>query len=96
VERFKGADQVFDRAGEAVEAPDDHGLERAGPGGLHQPVERRPPLRGARDAAVDELLDHLPAPLGGVGAEGGQLDLGVLALGGHTGIEGDPHGLRLL
>ena len=41
---------------------------------------------------VDEFLDHLPAPLDGVRAERDQLDLGVLALGGHTGVEGALHG----
>ncbi len=78
--------------GEAIEAPDEDGLKVAGPGGLHQPVKRRPALCGARDAAVDKLLDHLPCALGRVGAEGDELDLGVLALGGHPGVEGDLHG----
>src|SRR5712692_2939310 len=94
-ERLQGRDQVLDRPREAIEAPDEDDLELAGPGRLHQPVECPPALLGARDAAVDELLDHLPVPLGRVRAEGDELDLGVLALGGHTGVEGDLHGRRL-
>src|SRR5262249_41244552 len=90
-ERLEGRDEVLNRPGEAVEAPDQHDLEPAGPGGLHQPVERGPALRGARYAAIDELLGHLPAPLGCVSAEGDELDLGVLTLGGHRGVEGDRH-----
>jgi hypothetical protein len=72
---------VLDRSGEAIEAPDEDNLEPASPGGLHEPVERGAPLAGARDAAVDELLDHLPAPLGGVGTQGSQLDLWILVVG---------------
>jgi hypothetical protein len=83
---------VLDRPREAIEAPHQDNLELTGPGRLHEPVECPTALLGARDAAVDELLDHLPVSLGGVRAEREELDLGVLTLGGHAGVEGDLHG----
>ncbi len=86
-EHLQRRDQVLHRPGEAIEAPDEDHLALAGPGGLHEPVERRPALLGARDAAVDELLDHPPTPLGGVGTQGSQLDLWILVVGGDPGVE---------
>jgi len=65
----RAATKVLDRSREAIEAPDEDDLELGGPGRLHQPVECPPALLGARDATVDELLDHLPVPLGRVTAE---------------------------
>ena len=42
---------------------------------------------------IGKLLDDLPAAIRDVGAQGGELDLGVLilVLGRHTGVEGDLH-----
>jgi len=82
----RAATKVLDRSREAIEAPDEDDLELGGPGRLHQPVECPPALLGAETPRSTN--SRPPAsPAGRVTAEGDELDLGVLTLGGHTGVE---------
>lgn len=90
-ERLQGCDQVLDGPSEAMETPDENRVEVTTPRGAHHPVKCRSALLDAGNAAIDEFLRDLPPALGHVGAEGGQLYLGVLAVGADAGIEGDLH-----
>ena len=92
-ELHERVDERLGRAGEAVVAPDQDDVDRALAHGLHEALELRPVVVGAR-GEVDELDGDLKAAARGVLAELAQLGLGILAaiVGRDPGVKGSAPG----